>query len=278
VRIAVAKAMLLLGCLPLAACVDDDFADGQFLCSPSGGADECPPEMSCDQEGRCRRSADPACKPRACADLAPLCGKRDDGCGGTIDCSDECWPPQSCGGGGVVGECGCVPKQELEHTAGAFWNDATLGSVSWSNPELARDDDGAFATAELGDAAISNYLKAADFRFNLASTAIVEGVEIIVDRSASSEAALADHALRVALEGQLLPKIGQSPEAWPSTEAAARYGGAGDLWDADAEIPPAVVNKANFGVALAVAATGGAATARVDSIRVRLFVANPSCK
>jgi hypothetical protein len=259
------------------ACVDDDFADGQFLCSPSGGADECPPDMTCGVDGRCRRAADPACKPLTCADLAPLCGERDDGCGNTIDCSQSCWPPLSCGGAGVVGECGCLPDQKLERIGSAFWNDATIGSVGWSNPELAGNADDAFATAKLGTTATSNYLKAADFGFKLASTSVVEGIEVVIDRSASSDTAISDHELRVALDGLFLPKVGQSSGPWPSTEAAASYGGMGELWDADSAITPALVNKANFGIALAVKTAGEAATAKVDSIRVRLFVTDPTC-
>jgi hypothetical protein len=275
VKIAIAPAVLAaLSLLPV-ACVDDEFGDAQFLCSPSGGADECPPDMACSEDGRCRRKALP-CTPKTCEQQSPLCGELDDGCGNKLDCS-KCWPGLSCGGGGVIGECGCMPKQELERAAGAFWNDATIGSVGWSDPDFARDDDGKVATAKLGATQTSNYLKAADFRFSLASTAVVEGIEVLIQRSASAEAAIGDHEVRVALEGQLLPKIGQKPETWPSTETPASYGGIGDLWDADSELPPALVSKANFGVALAVKSAGEAGSAEVDSIRVRLFVANPTC-
>lgn len=64
-----------------------------------------------------------ACKPLTCAQLALSCGTTGDGCGGTLNCypngGSACPNPgDTCGGGGVNGECGtapvggtpCVPK------------------------------------------------------------------------------------------------------------------------------------------------------------------------
>jgi hypothetical protein len=60
----------------------------------------------------------PTCQPLTCANYpAGTCGQQSDGCGGqTPDCR-PCTPPQTCGGGGVAGQCGgggsgppmCVP-------------------------------------------------------------------------------------------------------------------------------------------------------------------------
>ena len=36
------------------------------------------------------------------------CGTQPDGCGGTLTCG-TCTSPQTCGGGGVAGQCGCTP-------------------------------------------------------------------------------------------------------------------------------------------------------------------------
>jgi hypothetical protein len=52
-----------------------------------------------------------ACVPLTCAGLGYHCGLAGDGCGGALDCG-TCTAPETCGGGGKVGECGkkCVPK------------------------------------------------------------------------------------------------------------------------------------------------------------------------
>jgi len=57
----------------------------------------------------------PTCKPLTCADFPTgTCGVQGDGCGGmTANCL-QCTSPQTCGGGGVAGQCGggstCVPE------------------------------------------------------------------------------------------------------------------------------------------------------------------------
>ncbi len=46
------------------------------------------------------------CIPKACGDYGYTCGQWPDGCGGvTLDCG-PCTAPQTCGGGGVLGQCG----------------------------------------------------------------------------------------------------------------------------------------------------------------------------
>jgi hypothetical protein len=45
------------------------------------------------------------CAPRSCADQGLACGLAGDGCGGVLQCG-ACLAPETCGGGGVRGECG----------------------------------------------------------------------------------------------------------------------------------------------------------------------------
>jgi hypothetical protein len=51
------------------------------------------------------------CKPKTCMDQSISCGPAGDGCGAPLDCG-PCTPPQTCGGGGVPGQCGggCTPE------------------------------------------------------------------------------------------------------------------------------------------------------------------------
>jgi hypothetical protein len=58
-----------------------------------------------------------SCQPETCAQQNIFCGNTGDGCGNVIQCG-QCTPPQTCGGGGVAGQCGsldggtgsCKPK------------------------------------------------------------------------------------------------------------------------------------------------------------------------
>jgi hypothetical protein len=47
----------------------------------------------------------PSCTPLTCAQQKITCGPAGDGCGGTLNCG-SCASPQTCGGGGVAGQCG----------------------------------------------------------------------------------------------------------------------------------------------------------------------------
>jgi hypothetical protein len=47
----------------------------------------------------------PSCVPLTCAQQKISCGPAGDGCGGTLNCG-SCVSPQTCGGGGVAGQCG----------------------------------------------------------------------------------------------------------------------------------------------------------------------------
>jgi hypothetical protein len=56
------------------------------------------------------------CTPHTCADQHLACGPAGDGCGNVLQCG-ACAPPQTCGGGGVLGQCsapdagaGCSPN------------------------------------------------------------------------------------------------------------------------------------------------------------------------
>jgi hypothetical protein len=262
--------------LPLAAaCVDDDFADAQFLCHVGGGEDECPSGMVCNPDGRCRSpSAADGCIPRTCDQALPSCGSLDDGCGKTIQCG--CWPPLSCGGAGIAGKCGCLPQQVIERSASAFWNDQSITGAAWSNPSNARKSDDGVASATLGVDEHSNYLKAAEFGFDLPSTAVVQGIELVVERSASAAAVVSDHEVRIAIDGVLQPKIDKKPEPWGTADSSETYGSSTELWEASG-ITPALINESNFGMALAVVSTGAGVSANVDSIRFRVHFANPTC-
>jgi hypothetical protein len=56
----------------------------------------------------------PTCTPVTCQQQSIACGPASDGCGNLIPTCGTCAPPQTCGGGGVSGQCGggatCLPK------------------------------------------------------------------------------------------------------------------------------------------------------------------------
>ena len=79
-------------------------------CSP------CPMGQTCGGagvSGQCGAPPVSMCTPQPCP-ASVMCGPSSDGCGGIIASCGTCTPPQTCGGGGVSGQCGgnsgCVPE------------------------------------------------------------------------------------------------------------------------------------------------------------------------
>jgi hypothetical protein len=115
--------------------VDGDCREGE-RCSEDRCA-ACVPKICADFAGRCGRLADEcggtiecpcACTPKACADFTG-CGTFDDGCGEMIECG--CEAPETCGGAGQDGVCGCVARScdELDLDCGLA-SDGCRGEIA----------------------------------------------------------------------------------------------------------------------------------------------------
>jgi hypothetical protein len=109
------------GCVPMTqvqACGTYDCGElsdgcgGTLNCGPNNGM--CPGGQTCGGGGPFHCGTGGVCTPltmaAACTGKSP-CGTVADGCGGTVNCG-SCTAPETCGGGGVDGQCGsptCTP-------------------------------------------------------------------------------------------------------------------------------------------------------------------------
>ena len=106
----------------LPPCSPVSCSDQGISCGPAG--DGCGGVLDCGDctwpetcggggiPGQCGMPDGGTCEPISCADQGIGCGPAGDGCGNLIDCGD-CTLPETCGGGGVPGQCGqppCTPK------------------------------------------------------------------------------------------------------------------------------------------------------------------------
>ena len=71
-------------------------------CSPCPAGQTC---GGCGVAGQCCTPPNTGCTPQACP-ASVKCGPASDGCGGIIASCGTCTPPETCGGGGVAGQCG----------------------------------------------------------------------------------------------------------------------------------------------------------------------------
>jgi hypothetical protein len=282
----VARAVALVFALVPGACVvDDSFADAQFKCHQNAGSDECPADMHCDSDGLCRSTSQIAgggggggspdgCFPATCDKLAPACGALDDGCGNTLDCG--CTPPNTCGGGDVLGQCGCHRAQVATHSPDAAFQQTVTGSVAWQNVDNARlsDDQYADTASAMASGKITNLLKVSAFSFALPANAVVTGVQVDIERSAPA-GAIKDQEVRVQVGGKPSPNALDKSAAWDTSDASASYGGPSELWG-EAEIKVSDVNATDFGVSLTATATASD-TPKVDAISITVYFDDPAC-
>ena len=105
-------------------CTPETCAQQNISCGPAG--DGCGGTLNCGActapdtcggggvNGQCGMPDAAVCTPLTCAEQNITCGTAGDGCGGSLNCGG-CKAPQTCGGGGVAGQCGypdggaCIP-------------------------------------------------------------------------------------------------------------------------------------------------------------------------
>lgn len=158
------------------------------------------------------------------------------------------------------------------NSGGTFVDDASIGTITWSNPGNAVASDNAYATAVLATSDVSHYLKATNFGFSIPTNdMIVTGILVEIERSGVGTADVQDSQLKIVKAGNIGGSQMRSSTAWPTTDTIAAYGGNGELWGL--LWTPDDINAANFGVALAATDAAGANTAQVDQIRITVFYA-----
>jgi hypothetical protein len=122
---------------PPSTCTPKSCTDQHIMCGPAGdgcgnlipgGCGMCPTGQTCGGggvSGVCGSPPPPGmCVPETCPDQHITCGPAGDGCGNLIPNCGMCTPPNTCGGGGIPGQCGstqgCMPRtcQDLHIACG----------------------------------------------------------------------------------------------------------------------------------------------------------------
>lgn len=152
------------------------------------------------------------------------------------------------------------------------------GDIAWSSASNAYADDGANASATIASSETSEYLQLQGFGFSIPSGATIDAVEVRIDRSSSGGGlpTLSDLQLMYGDFGDSGSLKGD-PDSWVGTgfwssSGFASFAGEGDSWSGYvASLTPAIVNHAQFGVALRAAGSGFTTTCNVDVVQLRVF-------
>ena len=158
---------------------------------------------------------------------------------------------------------------------GTMADDATVGTIAWTNPDNAKVSDDVYATVFLLDGEVTHYLKATNFGFAIPAGATING--IVAEFEVKSSSSVTTHASdsRIVKSG-VIGTTNKGTGAYLSTiEAYISYGNSTDLWG---EIwSPSDINASDFGFVLSLnrTASGAGSTASVDHIRITVYYTVP---
>jgi hypothetical protein len=160
-----------------------------------------------------------------------------------------------------------------------FSDDNSIGgSFAFSSPgnAAASDNNRASASALLSVfSGNTHYLKATDFNFSIPASAIICGIVVEVEKSASNISLLAtvsDNSVQLIKGGTVSGNNYANASTWSTAESYYSYGGSADLWGTTWS--PSDINSANFGIAFSASITGLITLlpgARIDHLRITVY-------
>lgn len=150
-------------------------------------------------------------------------------------------------------------------------DDSSVGTVVWTNPDRAKTQDGSKASAALGSAAVSHYLKVTNFGFSVPATATVKGISVYVNCTADGSNVV-DNSVKLVVNGVV---SGEDKASGGSVTAGRTFGSATDTWGNS--FTPAIVNASNFGAVFSLKNTHAsvALNGYVDSIQITVYYEVP---
>ena len=161
---------------------------------------------------------------------------------------------------------------ETTNSGGTAADDGSIGTEPWQNygKALLQDDNWAIAMLWAGHNT-THYLKVTDFGFDIPGTAQIEGIEVEVDRHATT-GSVVDHSILLVKDGNIVGANRSEGAAWPAdTDEYAVYGDETDDWDV-VSWDPGDINADDFGVAISAVLDGSpAAGAWVDHVQITIY-------
>lgn len=163
------------------------------------------------------------------------------------------------------------------NSPGTVVDDATVGTVAWTNPDNAKVSDNVYATA-LDGAVTTHYLKASNLGFAIPAGATINGIVVEIERAGydlGGGVLVKDSAVRIIkADGTVgTTNKGDTVNAWPVTDTYKTYGSSSDLWGET--WTSADINDVDFGVVLSALLTEtgpeGPNFANVDHIRITVY-------
>ncbi len=155
------------------------------------------------------------------------------------------------------------------NSPGTMADDATVGTVAWSNPDNAKVSDDVYATAynNTGAGAYFHYLKATNFGFAIPGGATINGILVEVEKKGG--AGVVDISVFIVKSDGTLGTTNKAiGTAWPASDTYASYGSSSDLWNETWDSTK--INDVDFGIAISPYVANNW-TGSVDHIRITVY-------
>lgn len=168
------------------------------------------------------------------------------------------------------------------NSPGTMADDATVGTVAWSNPDNAKVSDNVYATG-LTAIGQTHYLKATNFGFSIPTGAIINGILVEVEMKYVGNNDVDDNSIKIVKSnGSFGTQEKKRPNEtwWPVSDTYISYGSSSDLWGETWTSTD--INDVDFGVGISADIDGGnpGDGGYVDHIRTTVYytegTANPS--
>jgi len=166
------------------------------------------------------------------------------------------------------------------NSPGTMADDATVGTVAWSNPDNAKVSDDVYATVEGRDSSfLTHYLKATNFGFSIPTGATINGITVEVEaKTDTTNTALRSYTYAKIVKGGTIgtyndnhtPAAGYYPtlDAYTSFPETVTNDLFGTTWTAED------INNSGFGVATIVFVLAGLTAGKfvsIDHIRITVY-------
>jgi cysteine-rich repeat protein len=156
-------------------------------------------------------------------------------------------------------------QSEGPNPPGLVVNDNSFGTNPWNQPGNATVSDDLYANTSAGGVP-TNYLKATGFGFGVPASAVIDGIEVDVERR-SAAGSVFDAAARIVKGGVVGATDRSIGGFWSTVDTVVTYGSNGDLWGETWTATD--INSASFGFALSV--DDSVDTAVVDLITITVY-------
>ncbi|KKK84522.1 hypothetical protein LCGC14_2782500, partial [marine sediment metagenome] len=142
-----------------------------------------------------------------------------------------------------------------------------------TNSVTTQNDDDAYVSLSTSTEDTSDWLILSNFGFNIPTGAVIDGIEVLMDREATQSSSIRDEQLYLRKTGgQIGDNKADSVNYWDiiDDDIYDSYGGTTDLWGTT--WTAAEINSVDFGIDLYVKYFGSVATdARIDHLQIRVY-------